>query len=65
MATRRTSLPAFMALAAAPLPRPPQPIRPTLIASLPAAWALRANDKAPYAAAPDGTDRCKNCRREQ
>src|SRR5438128_950179 len=25
---------------AAPVPRPPQPIKPTLIVSLPAAWAL-------------------------
>ena len=43
MATSRTSLPAFMALAAAPLPRPPQPIRPILITSLPAACAVRAH----------------------
>src|SRR5271165_2427003 len=27
-------------LSAAPVPRPPQPIRPTLIVSLPLAWAL-------------------------
>ena len=39
MATSRTSGPEFMALSAAPLPRPPQPIRPILMTSLPAAWA--------------------------
>ena len=31
---------------AAPLPRPPQPTRPTLIVSLPAAWALRHHAQA-------------------
>src|SRR4051812_15355145 len=30
---------------AAPRPRPPQPIRPTLIVSLPAAWALVSSPK--------------------
>ena len=31
----------FIALSAAPAPRSPQPIRPTLMMSLPAAWAWR------------------------
>ena len=53
-------------LAAAPLPRPPQPIRPILIASLPAPWTPRANDNAPIGrrACPLPTRR-RNCRRER
>ena len=50
MATRRTSLPAFMALTAASVPRPPQPIRPILITSLPAAWAWAGTAIGPSAA---------------
>src|SRR5262245_34752471 len=37
-------------LSAAPRPRPPQPIKPTLIVSLPAAWALFSRPR-PTAAA--------------
>jgi glycyl-tRNA synthetase (class II) len=36
----------------APLPRPPQPIRATLISSLPAAYAEREMFKLPAKAAP-------------
>jgi hypothetical protein len=64
MATKCTSLPVFMALAAAPLPRPPQPINPTLITSLPAAWTLRANGKAAQLVDPRMAARCRNCRRD-
>ena len=64
MATTCTSLPAFMALAAAPLPRPPQPINPTLITSLPAAWTLRASARAPQVVAPRTAACCRNCRRD-
>jgi hypothetical protein len=38
-----------MQLRIAPLPRPPQPIKATLILSLPAAWAVRAT---PVSASP-------------
>ena len=36
-----------MAFIAAPLPRPPQPIRPIFSVSLPAAWTIRALDSMP------------------
>src|SRR5208283_1076847 len=39
-------------LSAAPVPRPPQPIRPTLIVSLPLAWAL-GREARPAAVAVD------------
>ena len=42
---------AFSAFIAAPVPRPPHPIRPTFNTSSPAAWALRAMDRLPAAAA--------------
>src|SRR4051812_12967140 len=38
-------------LSAAPVPRPPQPIRPTLMVSLPLAWALGRKPSPPAAAA--------------
>src|SRR5262245_22023674 len=39
---------------AAPLPRPPQPMRPTLLVSAPAAWTVGARPRPrPVAAAPD------------
>ena len=55
-ATRRMSFPAFIAFAAAPVPRPPQPIRPTLITSLPAAWTLRASSRFRLIASPAPTE---------
>jgi hypothetical protein len=39
------------ALLTAPAPRPPQPIKPILIVSLPAAWAPRATGNVPATAA--------------
>ena len=56
---------AFRALPAAPVPRPPQPINPTLSTSLPAAWALRLRLK-PLAGTPAviAVDVLKKSRRE-
>ena len=39
IATRRTPGAACSTLSTAPVPRPPQPMRPTLISSVPAAYA--------------------------
>ena len=47
MATSRQFLSAPSAFTAAPLPRPPQPIRPIFKRSSPAAWAPRAIDSPP------------------
>jgi len=47
---------------AAPLPRPPQPMSPILMAPLPAAWAPRAIDRLPATAAAEET--FKNARRD-
>ena len=65
MATSLAFLSAFMAFSAAPDPRPPQPIRPILITSLPAACALRASDKLPTTPAEmAAADVPRNCRRD-
>ena len=51
---------------AAPVPRPPQPIRAILIVSSPAAWALRAIDRLPARALPTivAVDSFRNSRRD-
>lgn len=52
MAVNRQPGSAVMASLAAPLPRPPHPTKPTLMMSLPAAWAdLAKNDELLTAAA--------------
>ena len=52
MATSLVAPSVFMAWIAAPLPRPPQPIRPILIVSLPNACAPRATLRPPETAPP-------------
>ena len=56
-------LAAFMALTAAPLPRPPQPTNPTRNPSVPAAWAERDRLKGMVSAAPAASDVLRNVRR--
>jgi len=54
MATRRTPLSMFIALAAAPVQRPPAPIMPMRMTSLPWAWTPAWMARVP-SAAPDAT----------
>src|SRR5690606_26028694 len=63
MPANLTSLPRLRAGAAAPLQRPPQPSMPILMASLPAAWALRASGS-PEAAAMPTAEVFRNSRRD-
>ena len=49
---------------AAPVPRPPQPIRPTLIVSLPAAWTLGSAETGAVAAAAAAVEVLRKSRRE-
>src|SRR5436309_13394085 len=61
MAITSTPLAAYRTSLAAPLPRPPQPIRPTLMVSLLAAWTPPVASKVAVAAAADVL---RNWRRE-
>ena len=65
-ATSLRFLSAFISCPMAPVPRPPAPIRATLITSLPAAWALRGIFKPPANVAPAtaSDDVFKKSRRE-
>src|SRR5437763_2053427 len=61
MAITSTPLAACRTFSAAPLPRPPQPIRPTLMVSPPAAWTPPVASRVAVAAAADVL---RNWRRE-
>src|SRR5947207_36139 len=61
MAITSTPLAACRTFSAAPLPRPPQPIRPTLMVSLLAAWTPPVASRVAVAAAADVL---RNWRRE-
>src|SRR5262249_6553596 len=63
MATSLTVLSAVSASLAAPVPRPPQPMRPILMMSLPAAWTSGALVKVTAAAAPATAPVVKKSRR--
>src|SRR4051812_19213611 len=64
-ATILTFSPVSTALTAAPVPRPPQPIRPILIASSPAAWTAGSTPRPVATAPPTATvDAFRKSRRE-
>src|SRR5712692_9457479 len=65
MATSLTPLSALRALMIAPVPRPPQPIRPTRSRSLPAACTRGSLNKGPASApAAHAVEVLRNSRRE-
>ena len=63
MAVSATCLSAVSACSAAPVPRPPQPIRPTFNLSEPAAWATEARSSAVAVAATAAVPCIRNVRR--
>jgi hypothetical protein len=65
MATKRARGQAFKACVAAPVPRPPQPIKAKRIELSLDAWALRAREIPPMVTAPAATDDDKNSRRDE